>query len=209
MRKWIYYTFPIIVIFLFSSYGFTLYNIQVPQELRVKESVLVTHPQKNNLANELQVNPPFLGTRFTGFKEALAFKESQGNYFVVNTYGYLGKYQFGVNTLKLVGVYNGKEFLSNPQLQEQVFDVNISRNKYILRRDIKRFQGKYIDGIKITESGILAAAHLAGPGNVQRYLRSFGKIDVADSYGTSIANYITKFSGYDTSVVTAVRNPRI
>ena len=209
MRKWIYYAFPIIVIVLFSSYGFTFYNVQVPKELRVKDSVVVTNPQNSNKTTTLDVNPPFLGSRFTGFKEALAFKESQGDYFVVNTYGYLGKYQFGINTLKLVGVYSGKEFLSDPQLQEKVFDANIARNKWILRRDIKRFQGKYIDGIKITESGILAAAHLAGPGNVQRYLRSLGKKDVADGYGTSIANYIHKFSGYDTSVVSAIRNPRI
>ncbi|AZQ57952.1 hypothetical protein EJ994_03715 [Maribacter sp. MJ134] len=209
MRKWIYYAFPIIVIFILSSYGFTLNKVEVPKTLRVSEAFLVANPQRHSQINEQEVIPPFLGSRFTGFKEALAFKESQGNYFVINTYGYLGKYQFGINTLNLVGVYSGKEFLSDPQLQEKVFDINLSRNKWILRRDIKRFQGKYIDGIKITESGILAAAHLAGPGNVQRYLRSFGKKDVTDGYGTSIANYIHKFSGYDTSVVTAVRNPRI
>lgn len=209
MRKWIYYAFPIIVIFILSSYGFTLNKVEVPKTLRVSEAFLVANPQRHSQINEQEVIPPFLGSRFTGFKEALAFKESQGNYFVINTYGYLGKYQFGINTLNLVGVYSGKEFLSDPQLQEKVFDINLSRNKWILRRDIKRFQGKYIDGIKITESGILAAAHLAGPGNVQRYLRSFGKKDVTDDYGTSIANYIHKFSGYDTSVVTAVRNPRI
>lgn len=209
MRKWIYYAFPIIFTFILSSYGFTLYNVEVPEALRVNESILVTNPQQNSIASEQDINPPFLGSRFTGFKEALAFKESQGNYFVVNTYGYLGKYQFGINTLELVGVYSGKEFLSDPQLQEKVFDINLSRNKWILRRDIKRFQGKFIDGIKITESGILAAAHLAGPGNVQRYLRSFGKADVTDGYGSSIANYISKFSGYDTSIVRAIRNPRI
>jgi len=209
MRKWIYNAFPIIVIFILSSYGFTLYKVEVPEALRVNESILVTYPQENIQLDEFEVNPPFLGSRFTGFKEALAFKESQGNYFVVNTYGYLGKYQFGINTLALIGVYNGSEFLNNPELQEKVFEINISRNKWILRRDIKRFQGKYIRGIKITESGILAAAHLAGPGNVQRYLRSFGKVDVVDGYGTSIANYINTFSGYDTSIVSAVRNPRI
>ena len=196
MRKWIYNAFPIIVIFILSSYGFTLYKVEVPEALRVNESILVTYPQENIQLDEFEVNPPFLGSRFTGFKEALAFKESQGNYFVVNTYGYLGKYQFGINTLALIGVYNGSEFLNNPELQEKVFEINISRNKWILRRDIKRFQGKYIRGIKITESGILAAAHLAGPGNVQRYLRSFGKVDVVDGYGTSIANYINTFSGF-------------
>ena len=32
-----------------------------------------------------------------------------------------------------------------------------------------------MNGIEITESGILAAAHLSGAGNVKKYLRSNGK----------------------------------
>ena len=38
---------------------------------------------------------PDLGNSYISFKEALAFKESRGDYFTVNTLGYLGKYQFG------------------------------------------------------------------------------------------------------------------
>jgi len=48
---------------------------------------------------------PELGNSFHGFKEALAFKESRGDYFTVNTLGYLGKYQFGRTTLELLGIY--------------------------------------------------------------------------------------------------------
>jgi hypothetical protein len=88
-------------------------------------------------------------------------------------------------------------------LQEQAFSANTSRNKWILRRDIRRFQGTYIGGIKITESGMLAAAHLAGPGNVKKYLRSGGTIIFNDAFGTSIKYYLKKFSGYDTSFVVA------
>ena len=43
---------------------------------------------------------------YVGFKEAIAFKESQEKYTVVNSFGYLGKYQFGASTLKLIGIYN-------------------------------------------------------------------------------------------------------
>jgi hypothetical protein len=144
---------------------------------------------------------PELGKSYVGFKEALAFKESRGNYFSVNTYGYLGKYQFGKETLKMVGIYNPSQFLNDPVLQEKAFLANAKRNKWILRRDIKRFVGKRINGVIITESGILAAAHLAGPGSVKKYLRSYGAIGFTDAYGTSIQNYIKKFSGYDTSFV--------
>ncbi|GAL72811.1 hypothetical protein [Jejuia pallidilutea] len=54
---------------------------------------------------------PFLGKSFVGFKEALAFSESGGNYRTINSYGYLGKYQFGKETLKLIGVRNIQKFL--------------------------------------------------------------------------------------------------
>ncbi|MCK0109157.1 peptidoglycan-binding protein LysM [Flavobacteriaceae bacterium S0825] len=146
---------------------------------------------------------PTLGKCFVGFKEALAFKESRGNYFSVNTFGYMGKYQFGRNTLKLIGIYNTNNFLNTPELQEKAFIANAMRNKWILRRDIKRFVGKTIDGVLVTESGILAAAHLAGPGSVKKYLRSYGAIGFADAYGTTIRNYMKKFSGYDTSFIEA------
>ena len=58
----------------------------------------------------------YFDDNFLGFKEALAFKESQGRYNVVNKYGYMGKYQFGKGTLALVGVYDAKNFLNSPSL---------------------------------------------------------------------------------------------
>lgn len=144
---------------------------------------------------------PHLGKSFEGFKEALAFKESQGDYFTVNTLGYLGKYQFGSETLKLIGIYTPNQFLYNPELQEKAFIANASRNKWILRKDIKRFDGKFIAGVKVTESGILAAAHLAGPGSVKKFLRSYGANNFADAYGSTVKYYMKKFSGYDTSII--------
>ncbi len=154
-----------------------------------------------NNSHEASHYIPHLGKNYNGFKEALAFKESRGDYFTVNTLGYLGKYQFGAETLKLLGIYNPTQFLYNPELQEKAFMANAERNKWILRKDIKRFVGKKIGGIQITESGILAAAHLAGPGSVKKFLRSYGQNDFQDAFGTSIRHYLKKFSGYDTSLI--------
>ncbi|WP_411768885.1 peptidoglycan-binding protein LysM [Winogradskyella sp. A3E31] len=151
---------------------------------------------------------PALGKSFQGFKEALGFKESQGNYFSVNTFGYLGKYQFGKETLKMIGIYNPALFLKNPELQEKAFIANLKRNKWILRNDIKRFVGKNIGGVEVTESGILAAAHLAGAGNVKKYLRSYGRTDFADGYGTTVKTYLKKFKGYDTTSITPDRKAK-
>src|SRR5690606_14025674 len=150
----------------YSTKGLEL-NYTVNQEPNTHESDLA-------LNDEHKLYSPYLGKSFVGFKEALAFKESSGNYFSVNTLGYLGKYQFGAETLKMIGIHNPAAFLSNPALQEKAFIANAERNKWILRRDIKNFVGKKINGVVITESGILAAAHLAGPGSVKHYLRSYG-----------------------------------
>ena len=152
---------------------------------------------------------PFLQNDFVGFKEALAFKESQGRYRIVNSLGYLGKYQFGAATLERFQIYNTNSFLKNPELQEQVFIAYCKVNKWILRKDIKRSVGKIINGIKITESGILAAAHLSGAGNVKKYLRSSGSRNLSDAYGTSIASYMEIFAGYDVSFIVGDRKASV
>ena len=163
----------------------------------------------SQVTNDSNSGVLYLGNSYVAFKEAIAFKESQGNYAAVNTLGYLGKYQFGVTTLELLGIKNHELFLKSPELQEKAFLANMKRNKWVLRRDIKRFVGQKMDGILVTESGILAAAHLAGPGNVKRYLRSYGTLDSEDAYGTDILSYMHKFSGFDTSFVKAQKKPKI
>lgn len=152
---------------------------------------------------------PFLGKTYMGFREALAFKESRGDYFVINDYGYMGKYQFGRATLNLIGINDTELFLSSPKLQESAFKTYTSRNKWVLRRDIDRYSGKYVNGVLITESGILAAAHLAGPGNVKKFLRSGGEDVFADAFGTSVTYYLRKFSGYDTSHIVPTQNAKV
>ena len=175
---------------LFSTEGLELYFYVPTSEEAIEET------QETTDGYEL-----FLGKTYVGFREALGFKESRGNYKTINSFGYMGKYQFNINTLKMIGVYNADRFMNDAKLQEQAFSAYTSRNKWILRRDIKRYVGKNIGGVKVTESGILAAAHLAGAGNVKKYLRSGGANGFSDAFGTSIRYYLKKFSGYDTSFI--------
>ena len=171
--------------------------------------------KKTNTDNKITIpkfreyNIPYLQKDFVGFKEALAFKESQGKYTAVNTLGYLGKYQFGRTTLQRFKIYNTTSFLKNPELQEKAFIALCKVNKWILRKDIQRSLGKSMKGIKITESGILAAAHLSGAGNVKKFLRSNGAHNFSDAYGSTIQSYLKKFSGYDVSNIEADRNANI
>lgn len=152
---------------------------------------------------------PFIGNQFIGFREAVGFKESRSRYHIVNKFGYLGKYQFGKSTLKRLKIHNVENFLKDPEQQEKAFKALCSLNKHILRKDIKRSVGKKINGIRITESGILAAAHLGGAGNVKKFLRSNGSTNFNDAFGTSIQHYMKKFSGYDVSTIEASKNPTI
>ena len=164
------------------------------------------------VSNETTIEIPnyvFLINDFNGFKELLAFKESTGSYSRLNKFGFMGKYQFNLNTLKMYKIKNSNNFINNPELQERVFLINVQRNKWILRKDIKWFVGTIINGTEITESGILAAAHLSGPGNVKKYLRSNGKDDKNDAFGTSISKYIKYFKNFDLSMVEAVRKPKV
>lgn len=214
MKRWIGFILYLAIIVVLTSFGtYTVMKketVEIPDSLKVMANSEIFAPQSSiALLEEDEVTPPFLGKAFNGFKEALAFKESQGKYHRVNTLGYLGKYQFGSSTLNLMGVYDMDDFLSNPELQEKAFEANIARNKWILRRDIKRFKGKTIGGIQVTESGILAAAHLAGAGNVKKYLRSYGQNDVTDAYGSSISYYMKKFAGYDISNIKQQKNAKV
>ena len=151
----------------------------------------------------------FLKKDFIGFKEILGYKESTSDYKKVNKFGFMGKYQFNLNTLKMYKIKNSKKFINNAELQERVFLINVQRNKWILRKDIKWFVGSNINNTIITESGIIAAAHLAGPGNIKKYLRSGGRYNTKDAFGTSISKYMEYFKGYDLSMIEAVRKPKV
>jgi hypothetical protein len=214
MKRWIGFILHLAMIVVLTSFGtYTVMkkvDVEVPDALKVTTDFETPAPKDSLVVSgEAQITAPFLGKAYNGFKDALAFKESQGKYHVVNTLGYLGKYQFGGSTLNLMGVYDVDTFLNDPILQEKAFDINVARNKWILRRDIKRFTGKRFGNIEITESGILAAAHLAGAGNVKKYLRSYGQEDVSDAYGSSISYYMRKFAGYDTSKIQQRKNPKL
>jgi hypothetical protein len=129
------------------------------------------------------------------FLNAIGMRESSNRYDVVNGWGYMGKYQFGKRTLKNLGYdVSKKEFLNSPHIQEMAMLDLLSHNKKILQSYIDNYSGIVVDGTEITESGILASAHLAGPGNVKRYFKK-GK-QFKDGNGTKLTSYLTNFSGY-------------
>jgi hypothetical protein len=187
----------------FTTEGLEL-NYTVSTDIESKDIAMLSEKEKKeNQFNAHDQFYPYLGKSYLGFKEALAYKESRGNYYIVNELGYLGKYQFGVATLQVLGIYNPDKFLYNTELQEKAFLAYMQRSKWVLRHEISKYVGKKINGVVITESGILAAAHLAGPGSVKKFLKSYGANNIEDAFGTSITYYMKKFAGYDTSFIVA------
>lgn len=130
------------------------------------------------------------------FLTDIGFRESGNRYDITNKWGYMGRYQFGKSTLKGLGFEVSKsEFLSNPQLQDSAMMALLLHNKEKLQKYIDVYDGQTVNGMLITESGILAAAHLGGQGSVKRYFKH-GKV-FRDGNGTKITSYMNKFSGYD------------
>lgn len=135
-------------------------------------------------------------TLHADFLEAVGMRESSNNYTAVNQFGYLGKYQFGRRTLDGLGYKDvtNREFLDNPEIQESAMNDLLKHNKRILKRQIKKYVGQTINNVYITESGLLAAAHLAGPGNVKKFFRK--GYEFKDGNGTTMTSYMVLFSDY-------------
>jgi len=207
IKKWVFYSSLALLIGYFSS-GFKSSEFQRDNwfESNNQKEISYLFPSQDprDYAN---MNVPFTGRFFIGFKEAVAFKESQGKYHKINSLGYMGKYQFGLETLQTIGITDSVAFMNSPKMQEKAFVALLAKNKWDLQDEIERYSGRIISGVKITESGILAAAHLGGAGSVKRFLNSNGKRKCKDDYGTSVKTYMKDFGGYETSGIIAENNP--
>ncbi len=152
------------------------------------------------------------------FLNSLARRESGLNPKVVNRYGYAGLFQMGEAALIDAGFYKsdgtgrndwrGKwtgasgvtslaDFLNSPAAQVTAITVYHRRVEgYIRSLGLSRFEGTTVGGWPITHSGMVAAAHLVGAGNLSKFLKSGGRTVPRDGTGTSITEYLSKFGGY-------------
>ena len=203
--------------FKLISFTLLLFTIGItlpPLNLNYNDDYITTvvlSPSNGYDFDKIAYKIPFTTRDFVGFKEFLGFYESGSDYKKINSLGYLGKYQFGRSTLKVLRIKKISNFINIPELQEKAFLMNVMRNKWILRKEIEKFSGKKINNILITESGIIAAAHLSGPGNVKKFLRNNcnNNLDFKDINGTKISDYIKIFRNYDISNILALRKPYI
>lgn len=154
---------------------------------------------------EVQEQPVVELKPFKDFLYDIGYRESTNRYNVVNEFGYLGKYQFSLSTVQFLGFkVNKAEFLNDHKLQETVMVSYINYHQKYLEKYISKYDDSFFevtkDGekrtIRITESGIIAAAHLSGAGNVKKFFKSGGSLAIKDKLGTSLVEYLELFSGY-------------
>ena len=209
IKKWAY-CITILSIVAFICLGFKPFKTQNHDWFLLSDDdEMLYHFPSQNQSDYNNLNIPFTGKYFIGYKEALAFKESQGKYSRINTFGMMGKYQFSPNTLRSIGIHNHASFMRNPVLQEKAFIALLAKNKWELRKEIEKYSGSVVGGVHVTESGILAAAHLGGVTTVKRFFKSNGKRQFRDGYGTSLKSYMRKFGGYETDAIVADANARV
>jgi len=175
---------------IFSLMAFTTYRSYVVPVVEIKPLPIEIIPVEIVRESFELVQPSH-----QQFLEAIGHRESSNNYSVVNEFGYMGKYQFGKATLKGLGIdVTKEEFINDHRLQEKAMHMLLSHNRKKLKRYIKKYEGQIIHGILITESGILAAAHLAGQGNVRKFLKNGFVFE--DGNGTKMTSYMKQFGGY-------------
>jgi hypothetical protein len=99
-----------------------------------------------------------------------------------------------------LGVTSKADFLRNKTAQDVAFKRWMKKNDNYLQ-NYKTYIGQTIHATRvgdvyITESGLLAAAHLVGHGYVEEFLKSGGKTDHRDDNNIHVSEYMAQFAGY-------------
>lgn len=154
----------------------------------------------------------------------IGHSESTGNYQRSNSLGYQGKYQLGSAALQDLGYVkpgtpqtqealsnpnnwmggpgkpnNLDEFLKSPDIQEQAMTDYTKRNY----NSLKNLGLVNENSSPELVSGYMSAAHLGGPGGVEKWAK--GGLDAADANGSTISSYfqLGRYSQTQTTVIAA------
>jgi len=141
------------------------------------------------------------------FLDHLAHRESSGRYHIVKsdpsgTHVYLGAFQLSKIALKDIGVqvdvnkFKKDPSVFPPEKQKEAVTQYLKKNEQYLKNYFG-YIGKTINGIEVTKSGLLAAAHLVGQGKVKKFLSTNGEKDPRDGNGVRCSTYMSEFAGYN------------
>jgi len=191
-----------ILFILLLGFSFTFLSAFTYKTIRsyiTPVTTIKTNPIKTIKVDSTPIKIKLESNDHYDFLEAIGHQESRNRYDIVNRFGYMGRYQFGKATLKTIKIRVSKtEFLNSPRIQEEAMRRLLKYNKKKLAKYIEKYDGKIVHGILVTESGILAAAHLGGQGSVKKWFRT-GKVR-KDGNGVKITSYMKKFGGYNLNI---------
>ena len=134
----------------------------------------------------------------TSFQEDLIESESSGDYNIVNKSGFMGAYQFGADRLSDYKkandiLFTDKEFLADKGLQDKVFEWHQEDIKeFITEKALNTYIGQKINGVEVTENGLVAVAHLGGKTGMLKFLKTNGRYNPSDGK-TKLSDYLKKF----------------
>jgi hypothetical protein len=112
---------------------------------------------------------------------------------------YIGLYQLGKNEREIIGVKNDEAYWRNRKIQEETIILWLRYLKQQLQPEIDSMNNTWVGTYYITESGILAMAHLCGVGATKNFLRSRGQdkdipVDGNNKRGT---DYLQQYGRYN------------
>jgi len=181
----------------------TTNNDYIVQSTSLEKNESFFIPDTTSIKNIVQYEKCIQFKSFEEFLHKLATRESSGDWTVINRFGYMGKYQLGKIALKDIGMdsitvekFRNDSTVFPEHIQEIAVRKLIKNNRKYLKKYIKSYRNTTINGILITESSILAAAHLVGASQVKEWLNCDGLITKVDGNGTTIESYLKLFSGY-------------
>lgn len=114
---------------------------------------------------------------------------------------YWGKYQMGQSARNSIGLKDvvWEKWRDNPELQEAALSMWIDILYKDLKPDIEKYDGSFLNGWSITESGIIAMAHNVGSGPTKSFLHSGGKDIPKDGSGKDATRFLI-LGNYDLEI---------
>lgn len=168
-----------------------------PEVIPTLAPIVVTHPK---------VSRPQVRGDVAAFMNAIGHAESGQRLDVVNQNDCMGKYQFCQSTFRFLKEQNiidstitREQFLTDETIQDAAMVALMRYNYKRLRPLIRIYSGKWHNGIFVTTSGLLAAAHLVGVGGVNAYFNpeeDTGRYVTVDANGTTVQHYLSRFANY-------------
>lgn len=177
----------LLVLLLFASLSFIFFNFYfITNDIddHVQYDIVLSYPDDSTMTMEnylLQIQ--YLESRYNHNANRLNSE-------------YWGLYQIGHNIRKETGYgdISKSVFLNHPEIQHLCMIKSLEMYQDIMKDYINKYSGTIVDGILITESGILACSHLIGCGGTKRLLDK-GVIPEKDINGNPIRHFF-KLGGY-------------